>query len=273
VFELLDARSRAAFGSSDVSRRLVEAELRRSTDDRFVAVENGLVVGYAHVRPTNQVVVAASDPTTADTLLTRVEERARGRGAQAIEATAVVEDAPFHALVQRAGFVHERDILRMWRVLDSAVEAPTWAEGVLVRTYEDADGPNVKTLLDGAYAWDTHHAPQQYDEWLSFMTDHEEFDPSLWFLVERGEELVACALYWKEHRRRGWLKDIAVLESARGVGLGKSLVRHGLRVYVERGAERVGLKVDADNPTGAVDLYARERFVTDQRLEIWRKAL
>jgi hypothetical protein len=35
----------------------------------------------------------------------------------------------------------------------------------------------------------------------------------------------------------------------------------------------VGLKVDAANPTGAADLYAREGFVTDQRLEIWRKAL
>ncbi len=56
-------------------------------------------------------------------------------------------------------------------------------------------------------------------------------------------------------------------ERERGAGLGKSLVRHGLRAYAERGVERVGLKVDAANPTGATELYAREGFVTDQRLE------
>jgi ribosomal protein S18 acetylase RimI-like enzyme len=105
------------------------------------------------------------------------------------------------------------------------------------------------------------------------MTDHDEFDPSLWFLVERDGELVACALHWKEHNRRGWLKDIAVRESARGTGLGRSLVRHGLLAYSDRGVERVGLKVDEANPTGAAGLYAREGFVIDQHLEIWRKAL
>jgi len=40
---------------------------------------------------------------------------------------------------------------------------------------------------------------------------------SLWFLVERDGELVACAIHWKEHGRRGWLKDIAVHASERGV--------------------------------------------------------
>lgn len=117
------------------------------------------------------------------------------------------------------------------------------------------------------------HSPQSLDDWVAYMTEHDEFDPSLWFLVERAGELAACALHWKEHGGRGWLKDIAVQRNARGAGLGKSLVRTGLRAYAERGAERVGLKVDAANPTGAVDLYGREGFVTDQRLEIWRKAL
>src|SRR5512146_2998499 len=77
VFELLDARSRAAFGTSEVSRPLVVAELRRAVDDRFVAEEGGRVVGYAHVRPSNDVVVATADPATADALLARVEQRAR----------------------------------------------------------------------------------------------------------------------------------------------------------------------------------------------------
>jgi ribosomal protein S18 acetylase RimI-like enzyme len=273
VFELLDARSRAAFRSSEVSRPLVLAEIRRSVDDRFLAVENGRVIGYAHVRPSHDVVVVTGDAATADALLASVELRARARGMASIEATVVAADAPFHSLVQRSGFVHERVILRMWRLLDEEVPAPGWVAGVTVRTFEDRDGARVKKLLDHAYEWDPHYSPQSYDEWHRYMTDHDEFDPTMWFLAERRGELVACALHWKQHNQRGWLKDLAVHESSRGVGLGKSLVRHGLLAYAQRGVERVGLKVDASNPTGAAELYAREGFVIDQHLEIWRKGL
>jgi ribosomal protein S18 acetylase RimI-like enzyme len=273
VFELLDARSRAAFGASEVSRRLVVGEIGRSVDDRFVAEENGRLVGYAHIRPTHDVVVATGEAETADALLACVEERARARDIAAIEATVIAADAPFHSLVQRAGFVHERVILRMWRLLDEEVSQPTWLAGVTVRNFENRDGPKVKALLDDAYAWDAHYAPRSYKEWRDYMTDHDEFDPSLWFLVERNREIVACALHWKEHNRRGWLKDIAVHESTRGAGIGKSLIRHGLLAYAQRGVERVGLKVDEANPTGAPGLYAREGFVIDQHLEIWRKVL
>jgi len=273
VFELLDARSRAVFGTSEVSRGLVLSEIGRSVEDRFVAEAGGRLVGYAHVRPTHDVVVATGDPATADALLAAVEERARALEMPAIEASLVAADETFYSLVRRAGFVHERVILRMWRTLDEAIAAPTWIAGVRVRTYDDRDGRAVKTLLDDAYAWDAHYVPQTYDAWREYMTGHDEFDPSLWFLAERDGKLVACALHWKEDNGRGWLKDIAVHESVRGAGLGTSLVRHGLRAYEGRGVHRVGLKVDAANPTGAPGLYAREGFVIDQHLEIWRKAL
>jgi ribosomal protein S18 acetylase RimI-like enzyme len=105
------------------------------------------------------------------------------------------------------------------------------------------------------------------------MTAHDEFDPALWFLVERGGELVACALHWREHQERGWLKDIVVRESERGHGLGKALLHTGFRDYAERGVERVGLKVDATNPTGAVQLYERVGFETERRYGIWVKQL
>ncbi len=41
----------------------------------------------------------------------------------------------------------------------------------------------------------------------------------------------------------------------------------------QRGAQRVGLKVDANNPTGALELYARVGFVTDRRYGIWTRSL
>jgi ribosomal protein S18 acetylase RimI-like enzyme len=105
------------------------------------------------------------------------------------------------------------------------------------------------------------------------MTAHDDFDPELWFLVERDDELVACALHWREQQGRGWVKDVVVHATERGQGLGKALLNHAFSAYAARGADRVGLKVDSTNPTGALQLYERLGFVTDQRLEIWTKRL
>ena len=97
------------------------------------------------------------------------------------------------------------------------------------------------------------------------MTGDAEFDPAVWFLAERDETLVGCALHWSS----GWLKDVAVRESERGRGLGATLVQMGLAEFSRRGCRGVGLKVDAANPTGAVRLYERLGFVTTSRQAVW----
>jgi mycothiol synthase len=274
VHELLAARNRAAFGMSEVTRGQVEADFRRLGVDRWVAANDGDVIGYAHLTSTHDVVYAGTDPDAGDALLDRVVERARERGFDDLGATVVREDAPLHALVQRHGFVHEGDVLRMWRELEGELPEARWPDGVAVRTYTDADGPRVHALLDAAYSeWDETYVPESHDEWLAFMTDHDEFDPELWFLVERNGELVACGLHWKEHQRRGWVKDLVVESSERGRGLGKALLHHGLRAYGERDVDRVGLKVDSTNPTGAPQLYERVGFAIDRRYGMWRRAL
>ena len=274
VYELLAARSRAAFGVSELTRDEVAVDFRRLGADRWVATDNGRVIAYAHLTSTHHFVHAAVDPDVGHTLLDRIEERARERGFDNLEVTVVAEDRALHALATQRGFAHERDYVRMWRELDEDLPPSTWPSGVEVRPYTDADAPRVHALLDEAYVgWDVTYIPQAHDEWLAFMTDHDDFDPDLWFLVERDGELVACALHWKEHRRRGWVKDIVVREPERGAGLGRALLNHGLRAYRARGVERVGLKVDATNPTGAPQLYESVGFRIDRRYGVWRKTL
>src|SRR4051812_17154665 len=101
------------------------------------------------------------------------------------------------------------------------------------------------------------------------MTGDTDFDPTVWWLAERDGELVGCALHW----RTGWLKDLAVGESERGRGLAAALVLHGLTEFARRGVKRVGLKVDAANPTGAVRLYERLGFRIERREAVWALSL
>jgi mycothiol synthase len=274
VVDLLAARSRAAFGVSGVSPDHVRQRWELPGTATWVAVDGEALVGYAQLEEDQSLGVAATDPALGDALLARAEHEGRARGFDHLAVTAVREDVPLWALVERGGFTLEREVLRMWRSLDGTLPDPVWPQGVRVRTYDGADARRVQALLDEAYSgWDRDYVARSHEGWLSFMTEHDEFDPALWFLVERNGELVACALHWKEHQRRGWVKDLVVRERERGHGLGTALLREGFRAYEARGADRVGLKVDSTNPTGAPRLYEREGFETDQRLAIWVKRL
>jgi len=274
VFALLDARSRAAFGISQQQPEFLRQAWDLPGSGQWVAIADGAIIGYVALDESQHIVHAAVDPDVGDELFAHVEHQARIRGFDHVAVTAVPEDEPLYAAVRRNGYAHDRDVLRMWRTLDGDLPRPAWPEGAAVRKYGDADSERVHALLDAAYAgWDRDYVARSHEGWLSFMTDHSDFDPGLWFLVERDGRLVACALNWKELGGRGWVKDIVVSERERGNGLGKALLHHGFRAYAERGVDRVGLKVDSTNPTGAPQLYERVGFEIDQRLGIWQKRL
>jgi ribosomal protein S18 acetylase RimI-like enzyme len=273
VLDLVAARERRTVGIAETTEAQLHDRAELPGVDGWVATDGGTAVGYASLDAAQELRLVADDDAVAAGLFERVEARAHARGFRTLALTAAPEDDALRAQAARAEFAHERTTLRMWHPL-TGLEPPAWPDGVSLRTYADADAPAVKVLLDRAYAgWDGAYVARPLDDWLAFMTRHDEFDPELWFLVERDGALVACALHWREHQRRGWLKDLAVDERERGRGLGSALVRHGLRAYAARGADRVGLKVDGSNPTGAARLYASLGFETDRRYERWSRRL
>jgi len=269
IVDLFRARDRAAFGQAEVKRRYIAAAFELASTDHFVADSNG-VAGYAALNGSQEVVIVGE---RGHELLAALEERATERGFSQVTAIIAGQDERFDALVREAGFDHHGDVLRMWRSLSEPFAEAVWPEGVTVRTYGAADAATVLALLDAAYAWDETHASLPLDEWVQWMTGDVEFDAALWFLAERENELVACALHWDAIDGRGWVKDLAVRADERGRGLGAALLRHGFAAYAARGASGVGLKVDATNPTGAVRLYEREGFTVDRTYGHWAKTL
>jgi ribosomal protein S18 acetylase RimI-like enzyme len=274
VLALVTARDQAAFGSVEIERRYLEHDLAQAATDCLVSADSRRVSGYATLDGARDVSLAATDEPTADDLLAAVEDRARARGFDHVACTAVPEDTILWHLLERHEFARERDVLRLWRRLDTDLTDPSWPDGITVCTFTDADGERIHQFLDAIYAgWDPDYVERDHDDWLAFMTAHDDFDPTLWFLCERGGELVACALHWRPNNGDGWVKDIAVRESERGRGLGTALLRHGFREYSIRHAKRVGLKVDSNNPTGALRLYESVGFSVDRTYRIWAKQL
>jgi mycothiol synthase len=163
------------------------------------------------------------------------------------------------ALYALRGWRRTRDVVRMQKDLSAGAPAPAWPEGVAVRTYTDADAAAVHELLVEAFAGSSEEVPP-FARWHPWMTNDPGYDPDVWFLAEAGAELAGVCLCWRE----GWVKDLAVRPSWRGRGLGEALLRAAFAEFDRRGLETVGLKVDSDNPTGAVRLYERAGMTRDR---------
>ena len=230
-----------------------------SARDHWVEVENGEVVGYAALKA-NGGVVARGERAG---LLPLVVERSRERGDARLDAILTTRDEIGLDAYLAASFRRVRDVHRMWLDLGGGLPAPSFPPDVAVRPYEDADARPLHAFVELAYAQNNERI-EPFEPWLHFMTDHGEFDPALWHLAEADGEIVACCLTWAPFQGRGWVKDLAVHPGHRRRGLGEALLHHAHRAYRDRGVDRVGLKVDSDNPTAAGRLYERLGYSTDR---------
>ena len=97
------------------------------------------------------------------------------------------------------------------------------------------------------------------------------------WLSEPGKEFYGLFAYWgrtpvgyvvlevseelrRTGRKVGEVSTIGVLRPYRRLGIGTALLLEGLKWLRERGVEEAVLKVDDDNPTGAVRLYEKLGF-------------
>jgi ribosomal protein S18 acetylase RimI-like enzyme len=136
---------------------------------------------------------------------------------------------------------------------DALPPAPRWPAGVALRpALVASDAPAVHALLVEAFAGSQERVPA-FESWLEWWTRDASFDPSVWFLAEADGGLAGAALCWDD----GFVKDLAVRPRWRRRGLGEALLRHAFREFYAREIATVSLKVDADNPTGALRLYQR----------------
>jgi ribosomal protein S18 acetylase RimI-like enzyme len=69
----------------------------------------------------------------------------------------------------------------------------------------------------------------------------------------------------------GWVFELGVLPEHQGRGIGKALLRRSLKVLADRGVRTGRLGVDAENPTGAVELYRSVGMVPIREQRLFEK--
>jgi mycothiol synthase len=221
------------------------------------------VVGYAQLLPGDKIAeLAATDPEHARTLVTAL--LADGGGGVRIwahgEATVVA------GVMRDMGLHATRVLLKLRRPLSGPLDPPSLPPDVTVRTFVVGRDESAWLAVNNS-AFADH--PDQSGWSLRDLDarEHEPwFDPSGFFLAERGGEVVG--FHWtKVHAARrsgdepiGEVYIVGVAPAMQGRQLGKALTLIGLHHLKDAGLAQVMLYVDESN-VAAVRLYERLGFV------------
>jgi ribosomal protein S18 acetylase RimI-like enzyme len=185
-------------------------------------------------------------------LLDWSEEVAAGADAGAVRVAVAAHDVGAKALVEARGFGYIRSFYRMAIELDERPGPPTWPEGFTIAPMQPGEERLVHAAIQDAFLDHWDFQPRSFEEWVR----HAKIEPALCFLVRDSSGEVVATEYCNEDRfGMGWVDVIGVRRPWRRLGLATALLVLAFAELYDRGRRRIGLGVDAANPTGAVGLY------------------
>jgi mycothiol synthase len=194
-------------------------------------------------------------------LLDRIEERAAqllaGQAVPRFRHAVNAGDRTAAAMLQSRGLRPVRHFWHMGIDLEGPVLPGPAPEGMKIRGIEPReDLPAIHAILIEAFAEDWGYHPDPLDRWAEDYASGPNYDPTLWLLAENGN-VPAGALTAAISGDHGWIGEVGVPPAQRGRGIAGALLRRSLATFERRGIRRVMLNVDAENPTGATELYER----------------
>lgn len=203
----------------------------------------------------------------------RMEERARALARPRIHTFCLGPDTGARALFEQRGMNEVRRYYRMVIDLDDPPSPPAVPEGIRIATFQTEDARAFHAALDEAFADEWNFVPIAFDEWVQQRLNDPETDTSLWFIAWDGDEIAGTARCDPSRFGMGWIGAIAVRERWRRRGIGLALLQQSFGEFFRRGERRVGLGVDALNPTGATRLYERAGMLVTYEAVAFAKEL
>nr|WP_183321760.1 GNAT family N-acetyltransferase [Flexivirga oryzae] len=308
VVDLLAAHQQAAHGSSSVDPQMVASHVAGvgSWTRRQVLVRDsdGSAVAWAvvHDRAAGRTVIEiTAQPSVTDALAAALFEwaegvarslmRTRGLLVTQLDSGAYADDDRQQRWLTAAGFHRARTWLQMSRpVVAADASLPGPRAGVTVRPialHDDgtpvaADLQAVHLVLEESFADHYNSYRESFPEFVQRLREDPGHRWDHWWLAEvdtdgvvlPGGAVVGTVLPADAAGAPGsYIDYIGVHRRSRGRGVAKALLHTVIRGALASGADRVGLEVDADSPTGADGLYTSMGWVTSYRTESWHRDL
>lgn len=282
VFALLLRSDTAEYGEPDSELSDLQHEWARmdlAQDAWIVKDEDESVVGYAALVPSRgeRRVDVFIDPESADPalmgrLLDRCEDRARqiagSRGLKTHTFLAHVNQRD-RSIFTDAGFAYEKSYYQLHVDLHKDLNEPSWPEGIRVRNaVAGKDDQAIYQVVHAAFELSEDEA-LTFEQWKEHTIRPEVYDPDLWFLAIAGDEIVGTCLGVK-YETEGWIRQFGVIPAWRGMGIATAMLKHAFLVFRDRGYDRVGLGMEAENES-ALRLYERLGMKVLRQYDEYRK--
>ena len=196
----------------------------------------------------------------------RGQTRLAGVRAQLIAAWEPLEAAT--AMAERFGYAHDRWFWLMRRERNGAPPAPAWPEGVTVRTLDGSDAmlADWNTAYNDSFAGHYRFVPSPLSH-VHQLVRKPGFRPD-GILVAYRHGKVAGFCRNELFPTRGEIGTLGTVHAARGIGLGRALLRWGVTWLERETPHEVTLLVDGENE-GALGLYRSEGFEVTRSRHLW----
>ena len=185
------------------------------------------------------------------------ESCARELGAPSLRLGTLAENTAGRALLERKGYRDVRHFFQMQIDLGGPPPEPRWPDGINVEPFDLEHARALHAAMNDAFAGQWSFHPRPFDEWAKHRLEAEDFDPTLWFVAREGDEIAGAVLGTAKRWGTPHVALLGVRDRWRRRGLGLALLHQSFCEFYRRGERTVGLGVDAQNPTGATQLYER----------------
>jgi mycothiol synthase len=191
-------------------------------------------------------------------IATWLEQESARRGAGRIQNSVLEADAAARRLLAGLGYDPVRVFRELRIELEAPPPAPTWPAGLRVTPFDpQRDAPAFHAAQQEAFADHWSYTARDFESWSKGHLPTERFDPTLWCVVRESDEIAAGTICAGDTFGGGWVHVLFTRRRWRKQGVGAALLGDAFGRFWERGERGVGLSVDADNDTGAFQLYER----------------
>ena len=198
----------------------------------------------------------------------REQTRLPGVRSQLVAAWEPLE--PATAMAERFGYAHDRWFWLMRRERNGAPPAPEWPEDVTVRTLDGSDAmlADWNAAYNDSFAGHYRFVPSPLSH-VHQLVKKPGFRPDGIVLAYRDGK-VAGFCRNELFPTRGEIGTLGTVHTARGIGLGRALLRWGVTWLERETAHEVTLLVDGENE-GALGLYRSEGFEVTRSRHLWSR--
>jgi ribosomal protein S18 acetylase RimI-like enzyme len=278
VLDLIVARDIADLGKPDYTLEDVQADWSAPGVDRerdaWLAEEHGSPLGYALLDDRGAALVTV--PPTSEgrgvgtVLREAAEKRALERGEALVRQYVPMTNEAARTHLLAAGYW---PALSYFRLRTELAGAPAPPADVPIRSFSrGVDDAPVHALVEEAMAGVAGHEPRSLESWQAAKVEKEGWDPSLWLLHEDSDGLAGVVLCERWEEGVGYIDYLAVAARARGRGLGRALLLHGLAALRDASLTVAELSVQGENAS-ATRLYESVGMGPIWTIERWEKPL